>query len=1256
MGPAAAIKRTTTLGKHAARHLPGPSRGWLLLSPPCQPYRPFTGEDWREARAVHKARHLSTSSVRTAARKRTTVMYDSLRDHALGEDGQPLAALPPLAAPMSKTRARRRKAAAPSAASLSEPSSPGKLSEDSDTQPEAAPAQRWPPLAQSVLNDMARFPDTILLTRVGGFYESYFHQAPLLASILGIKLANRRWGGQDVPMAGFPVFQLEKYLKTLVLDKGMLVAIAEEFRSPAGHTTAGAAIEHFVEDEKALQGTHRQTRMHNEPVEITRRVNRVVSPGTLIDEKFLDPFVNNFIVGVSACRLPRPSPVEADKSTASEPETNGTQTSAALDHTARFTFGLAWLDIGTADFNTTVCEDYQSLRDEIARIGPKEVVIDASAITTVDPGALGSASAGPHADLAAPGDTSIVHLNVREMVMDDRVFVSVFHGDSDQRLSSSAEPSATSDDQSGFVSSGSAPASFVNPASTRSESAAVQTLLSYLRTRLLDDSTSLSAALTANFHPVHHRLESTMQIDAHTLDALEIRETHREGSVRGSLFSVLRRTVTKGGTRLLQQWLTAPSTNLEVIHGRLDLVELFLRLRELREDLRSVMRQGAGDVSRILQKLVTKRNDEQDLLEIRDFIAATGKVTQLIKTEIAYLARLPSAATNSVPNTGAAAPIAEVKGRAEREVGCLQSLVDKFSDLRDLGHQLGSAIDERVIESRLEKQETLEREVEALAANGDGSTRTVRSSARSVFSHAANYRPSSSTSSSAASSAPKRRSGSKAAVGEAVDADISSIEPPGLWGEGFEHLIRPSSSPTLAKMTKTHLALRREARRLEQTFQAAYGDHVSLRYVMGQGFVVHSRGKPLPGSPPSPSSDAASKTELAVHIAAKTRSTHTYYSAAWSKLASRLDKLSEEMKAYEALELEALRQKVLTQATDLRRTARVLDQIDVMVGFAQVAEEYGLVRPVVDASSDLVVRDGRHLSVEIGLLDRGRAFTPNDVSLIGKMQDEKSDGDEPAGKEARLGADHPGDATACDEGGRIHIITGPNMGGKSTFLRSVAMLTILAQCGCFIPARYGRIGLVDRIFTRIGAHDDLFRDKSTFMVEMTEVGEILSRATERSLVIADEIGRGTSNLTGISIGFATLAELYRIGCRTLFATHFWEICDLVLAAQAGRAPGSAEQLFDRVDFFATDVATAVQPVPPGEATARIAYSHKLRPGTNRDSYGLQVAHLANLPPAALATAARTLHYLQSKHPKGVVEYEDSLSAIFGPPRASSPGA
>nr|DBA11329.1 TPA_inf: MSH4 [Testicularia cyperi] len=1149
----------------------------------------FSRRCWFSTVSLRAASHEEHSApARGNGRSRkTTVSYDSLSDQVLGDDGQPLPPLGAIVAPAKRATRRRssqttskdapdpesatassrkRRAATTEPSTALETTSTSTSTERAVMEAPASPGDnetRWPKLAQTVLNDMARFPETILLTRVGGFYESYFHQAPTLAAVLGIKLASRRWGGTVIPMAGFPVFQLEKYLKILVLDRGLLVAISDEFR------------DHLPNTPEVL---------HNEQTEITRRVSRVVSPGTLLDEKFLDPFCNNYIVSISG--------VPAAQCKGKEGEEGG----------EGHRYGLAWLDVGTADFNTTFCSDERSLRDEIARIGPREVVVDSAHLLSTDPEAALDATT-PHK--ATQSDTEPaqeisqsdkVPVNLRELIIDPSVYISRFS--TPPASEESAAASTEGQDDGLRKSEVDAPQSAGSVAETR----AVKTLLAYLRTRLLDHAESLDALTRSR--PLHLRRESLMTIDAHTLEALEIKERMRDGSVSGSLFSVLRRTVTKGGTRLLQQWLSAPSTSPSTIQGRLDLVEVLLHRSALREDLRSALRQGAGDTNRVLQKLITRRNDEQDLLEIRDFIATTTKVVALLHAECQHL----QVATVVSPTTGSEASRAREGESIATGAEALQALSSKLHDLSTLGHGLGEAIDERVIQSRLERQDAMADEVESLVLSASQIT------------------PSRSTSISSLPSYVSPMSTKKKKEAGGTGTDSAGDE---MWGEPFEHLIRPSSSKILSTATKSYTKLRREAFQLERAFQVAYGGHVSLRYVMGQGFVVHSRGKPLPAladAAETGSSDEE-RTDLSVHIAGKNRSVHTYYSKSWSMLGHKLDKVTEEIKRLEAVQLESLRQTVLIQMAELRHNARVLDQLDVLNGFAQAAEEYNLVRPVVDETNDLVVRNARHLSVEMGLLVRGRSFTSNDVVMVNNGESEKQPGTSST-EGAIADAIESLDTGATD--GRVQLITGPNMGGKSTYLRSVATLCILAQMGSFVPATSARVGIVDAIFTRIGAHDDLFRDKSTFMVEMSEVGEILSRATASSLVIADEIGRGTSNLTGIAIGFATLSSLYERGCRVLFATHFHEVLDLVLSAQQHRR-------FGRVSFRATD---AVQ------HEGSIVYDHKLRPGFNKNSYALQVAALANLPATTIATAGKTLKYLQSKHPKGAIDYTDSCASIF----------
>jgi DNA mismatch repair protein MutS len=278
---------------------------------------------------------------------------------------------------------------------------------------------------------------------------------------------------------------------------------------------------------------------------------------------------------------------------------------------------------------------------------------------------------------------------------------------------------------------------------------------------------------------------------------------------------------------------------------------------------------------------------------------------------------------------------------------------------------------------------------------------------------------------------------------------------------------------------------------------------------------------------------------------------------------------------------------ILDESVALAQTADALAELDVLAGWAVLAREWNYCRPSLDESDALEITEGRHPVVEQMLkapdvaLARGtsQAFVPNDTLL------------------------------ACDDA-QIALITGPNMAGKSTYIRQVALITLLAQVGCWVPAKVCRIGLVDRIFSRVGASDDLARGNSTFMVEMNETANILNNATSRSLIILDEIGRGTSTYDGLSIAWAVVEHLHRDaegGPRTLFATHYQELTQL-------------EQHLPRLRNFSVAVK---------EWNDDIVFVRRVVPGAADRSYGIQVARLAGLPLSVIDRAKTILSKLES---------------------------
>lgn len=295
--------------------------------------------------------------------------------------------------------------------------------------------------------------------------------------------------------------------------------------------------------------------------------------------------------------------------------------------------------------------------------------------------------------------------------------------------------------------------------------------------------------------------------------------------------------------------------------------------------------------------------------------------------------------------------------------------------------------------------------------------------------------------------------------------------------------------------------------------------------------------------------------------------------------------------AMEERHFEALSAAILNEARALAACANALARLDVAAALAELAREKSFARPVVDSSLEFEISGGRHPVVEALAPDSGSGFQPNDCDL---------------GQDA----------------GRLWLLTGPNMAGKSTFLRQNALIAILAQAGSFVPAEAARIGVVDRLFSRVGAADDLARGRSTFMVEMVETAAILNQAGERSLVILDEIGRGTATYDGLAIAWATVEALHEANCaRGLFATHYHELTALA----------------DKLE----QVTCRTMRVMEWQGTVK--FLHQVIAGAADRSYGVQVAKLAGLPPAVVRRAEAVLKKLEeSGQGRKVVSIADDL--------------
>ncbi|KAH7883781.1 muts domain V-domain-containing protein [Phlebopus sp. FC_14] len=863
-------------------------------------------------------------------------------------------------------------------------------------------------LAMEILRNLSRFPHCILLTRVGQFYESYFDQANEVAHLLGIKLTSRVWDKQDVAMCGFPIMHLDKYLKVLVQQNKRFVAMCEEFPR-------------YTPGKKP---------------EFDRRVVRVITPGTLIDEPFLNHYENNFLLSVN------PEPISEGSL--------GMQSA-----------GLAWIDVSTGEFFTKTCT-LEDFKDELARISPREIV------------------------LAEELRDQPSHL-IRQLTQDEGSFISYVPSIPMDEPQGSYTPEATVPFARDTI-----PEIY-----TPQESGAIAVLTSYLRVNLLDYMPQLST-------PNREGAQEFMQIDSHTIRALEIRESTREGGTTGSLLNVIKRTVTSSGTRLLARRLCSPSTSVKEIEARQALVAFFYDRPHLRDDLVQLLK-TCEDAGRIVQKLLLGRGEPRDLIAIKRTIHVWSSIKRRMELE---------------------KKISEKAVLSDRNWTSADNLIKRLADLQNLSVRIALALqDVGAVEPTPEN-----------SAEGD---------------------------------------------------TFQEVEKLATYEGTYRSFIKPEFSEHLTTLHATLNDLLDRRRALEHNLQTEYNaPSLTLRINPAQGMHVHI-GRAKRDQPKLKSSPAF------INIS-ENASASSYFYQPWSQLGGQIIETTVAISNAEKEIFNTLRNEVKAFSAQLRRNARILDELDVTLGFANLAAELRFVRPIIKDDAMYEVTNGRHPTVELGLLISGRVFTPNSVTL------------EPTS--------------------RLHIITGPNMAGKSTFLRQTALIAILAQTGSFVPAEHAAVGIVDKLFSRIGAKDDLFRDRSTFMVEMLETAEILRRATPKSLVIMDEVGRGTTVKDGLAIAFATVYHLLvQNRCRALFATHFHELADM-LAHDAD--PHHGQGIFRDVGFFCTDVLQT-------EASCFLcddyfAYSHRLRPGVNRDSHGLKVAQLAGIPQSAIHIATNALSALRGR--------------------------
>ncbi|KAK0632319.1 muts domain V [Immersiella caudata] len=920
----------------------------------------------------------------------------------------------------------------------------------------------YPTVVLQARRNMQKFDGCVLLTRVGGFYELYFEHADEYGPLLNLKVAQKKTAAGPVPMAGFPFFQLDRFLKILVQDLNRHVAIAEEFPNDASQRVKSGGLLH------------------------DRRVARIVTPGTLIDENFMDPFANNYVMAI---HLPADaSPGQSDV------ETKGHE----LVDTK---IGLAWLDLSTGCFFTQ-STTMASLGSALSRVSPREIVLDQQ--------------------LELQNDHAVM------VVLEEERFLVTYSPQAKSQGLEGWRPMLESeipDDAKRLF--------------TDDEVQAGSLLLHYVKERLQGLSMKLQA-------PLRQESLEIMNIDKNSMRSLEIKQTIRDSVFRGSLLHAIRRTVTKSGARLLSEWVSAPSTSLQVIESRQELVSRFLADEDLRDAIMVLLRRS-HDSHRLVQKFALNRGDADDLLALASTVKATEAIVNLLADSVS--SRFASESETD-----------------QRSQDCLSAMVKRINlgEPLELARLIRDAIDEEGLVQKHEMEDSEAGEVMALAqeivkAQGTGEDAVIL--------------PKNAVAKS------EKRKGKPTSIRDHYGEDNE------VW------IMKPGASPALARLHEELSSLVQEKTELTETLRTRLNaSSLTLRWTPGLGHICHVKGKDAR----SPSNVGGEPDASPIRTLTSSRTTRSFHQPEWTALGERLEKARIRIRTEEQRVFNSLRERVIHCLVKLRRNASVLDELDITTSFAHLAAEQNLIRPVLRDSSSIsisapqtpstVIIGGRHPTVEGGLASQGRTFQRNDC-LVGA----------------------PGH-------GRVWLVTGPNMAGKSTFLRQNALITILAQIGCYVPASHAELSIVDAIFSRVGSADNLYHNQSTFMVEMLETAAILRQATPRSFVIMDEVGRGTTPEDGTAVAFASLHHLVHINkCRVLFATHFHGIADLVKQERMHVEDGGPA---GAVEMYCTDVQE--------DGHGGFVYVHKLRRGINRHSHALKVARLAGLPEQAIQVARQVL--------------------------------
>ena len=678
-----------------------------------------------------------------------------------------------------------------------------------------------------------------------------------------------------------------------------------------------------------------------------------------------------------------------------------------------------------------------------------------------------------------------------------------------------------------------------------------------------------------------YQTASFMVLDPATRRNLELMQTSRSGETKGTLLWVLDRTSTPMGARLLRKWLGQPLLDLKRLNSRQEAVEAFVDDGVMRARVVATL-QKLGDLERLVNRVSQGVATPRDLLGLRVGLEAIPQLRRALGADDSQSHNLLPLCERDVvgvqPSTEVPHPnpLPEGEGKDEPVFPLREGKDEPVFPLRE-------GKDERVLRSGEGRDERVLR-------LGEGRDETVlpsgeRATARGVVgaTHASPLR--------ALAGLPARLDSCEEIV--ALIAQSIVEEPPNSLADGG--VVASGFSDELDGLRGTTKDARQWVARLEASERERTGiKSLKVGYNRVFGYYLEVSNPNLDQS----LADALRRqpslvTEAQARCSCRTVREHLERCLGYIRKQTLVGAerfITPDLKEQEALilgaqerivELETrIFKQVCEQVSAARRrilaTAEAVAHVDVFVALAEVAVRNKYVRPELDDGDEICIVEGRHPVVELTLRDE--RFVPNDVHL--------------SNRDAQL-----------------VVLTGPNMAGKSTYLLMVGLITLMAQVGSFVPAQYAKIGLVDRIFTRVGAQHDISAGQSTFMVEMAETANILRHASPRSLIILDEIGRGTSTYDGISIARAVAEYVHNhpgLGCKTLFATHYHELTEL-------------EEFLPRVRNFRVDVL---------EEGNQVVFLRRVVPGGADRSYGIHVAKLAGVPRAVTRRAEEVLRGLE----------------------------